>query len=945
MPEFDTYDAFDDRETLSEADALALQKQGVLAVDPERALPLWFDGRYLAARDLNREQNYFLSRQSAIGKAIGRGVIEGLVVRTDSAAGLEGSQLEITAGQGIAFDGAHILLPRNLKVNLSDLSVQDALNAKLGLSVHPSASIRGRTGLFVLSLRAVEYTANQTAAFPTHVTGERSATMGDRIEAVAVTVTPFAPIDAPLDADDARSMAAQRLFHGMSEIGTPGNALPLAMMALRNGSVEWLDIHMVRRDLVASRRDFLGLGLSRDQLRLAHFNQYRAQMTDLVTAYADRGQPARFNAEQHFRVLPAAGPVPAAAIDPAAQTQLFFPGEVEVELSIIPDDELPALIDDSFELPPIDLTRRPEERDSISVMVLAPLPRHVLRSQISALGQLQRPLRPISLLGQGPQKPIDKLGTMRIALADVGAALEAEATPATEAWADVIRALVSFGTAGDPAAPMLWYIRRRTLRENADLEAALASVEHLDTVDDGEVVDPDQPVEEPEQPDPDQPEPEPEPQPEEELSEIERRVLLRLSGFGDLAAIVRNQMVRLNDRPRAMFGEALSSRQFAQPLAVVALTARVADLRANEVQRLQDAVEKLGEADPAGLNRLNAALMAGSRAKITEVRFKQLSALVVPEGMLEAAAKAAGILTGDLLQRSVRKLEMAIREANPDFVKEVVEEMMRTAEEAGRRPEPREDDDAAARAAEEARRRAEIEAARRRAEQQAAARARALVGSVEDKTQARTLERALGKADTGTRDRLVSMLTAARIGQSRIATEAVLKELGTGGAIRSDKIAKIRPIDANFVSGLSAIEPHLLEPPKARERAQPSRGAAARARPAARATVQPSVATRARSLSINRPAAMQPAIAATLARQPSLAVALRTSPEVVVTRRVQLLAANPGLRLLANFGGQNRGKTAVLKKAAQRIVPTLDAKTPNQTAIRTAIVRAIREAR
>jgi hypothetical protein len=37
--------------------------------------------------------------------------------------------------------------------------------------------------------------------------------------------------------------------------------------------VDWLDIHLVRRQLAAARSDFLGLGLGREQQRLAHFNQ------------------------------------------------------------------------------------------------------------------------------------------------------------------------------------------------------------------------------------------------------------------------------------------------------------------------------------------------------------------------------------------------------------------------------------------------------------------------------------------------------------------------------------------------------------------------------------------------------------------------------------------------------------------------------------------------
>jgi hypothetical protein len=35
---------------------------GTIIIDNRRRRPLYFDGRFLAARDLTREQNYFLSR-------------------------------------------------------------------------------------------------------------------------------------------------------------------------------------------------------------------------------------------------------------------------------------------------------------------------------------------------------------------------------------------------------------------------------------------------------------------------------------------------------------------------------------------------------------------------------------------------------------------------------------------------------------------------------------------------------------------------------------------------------------------------------------------------------------------------------------------------------------------------------------------------------------------
>ncbi len=956
------FDQFEDREILSEADAKTLQEQGVLAMDPERALPLWFDGRYLTARDLNREQNYFLSRQTAIGKAIGRGVIEGLDVRIDSGVLTEGSRLVISAGQGVAFDGAHIILPRDLDVNLADLAVQDAINAQLGLSMNPGASIRSRTGIFVLSLRAVEYTANQTASFPTHVTGERTTHMGDRIEAVAVTLTPYAPIDAPFDSAEARAMATQRIFQGQDAMGTPGHALPLAMLALRNGSVEWLDPYLARRDLVASRRDFLGMGLSQDQLRLSHFNQYQTALSDVVNFYIERGQPARFNAEQHFRVLPAAGPLPAACVDPGAQTQIFFPGEVEVELSIVPEDELPSLIDDSFELPPIDLTRPPSERDSLSVMVIAPLPRTVLRSQLKHLGALQRPLKPISLLGQGPQKPIDKLGTMRIALADVAASLENEDATTPDAWASVIRGLSSFGTGGDGAAPMLWYIRRRTLRENADLESALAPIDHLDLEP-----DPEEPPVDPGDPDPG-PDPDPRPDPRPELSEEERRALIQLAGFGDLAKIARAQFERVNDSVSGVYIEGLGVPQIRDfPLSVTALTARIAELRANDTAGAKKAVESLSKADVIGMRLLGAGLLGEGTISVTAARFKELQFFVTTEDLLEQTTIAIRRVRGDQGKELVLKLREAVGSGSDEAVKEVVNAVIEAAQQASRprQPDPTptpqpgqseaERQAEARRRAEEARRKAQQAAKQREA--QARARADALVKQIKDKGQQKTLQTILQRANPTARDALVSTLDRANVEKSRIATGNVLARIGSGTKMQTAHLSRVNHVTPEFVSGLAALEPLLLAAPKAPAKKPPTRkpgnkpgrtGATRkRTQKNKRAAAQALAATRRGSAQIvGQPRMMmQPQVMIQPQLNPELLKVIAATTANTVNKRLQLLSTNGALKTLAAFGHKHRSKKANLKKVADQVIRALDAKNANPSSVMNAIVRATRSVR
>lgn len=879
------FQKFAERETLAEADALALARQGVLALDPERALPLWFDGRFLTARDLNREQNYFLARQAGLARSIGSGVIEGLGVRVEDATG---TRLRIRAGQGVAFDGAHLVVPEDIVVNLADLALQDEINARLGLSQKPGASIRARTGLFVLSLRAVEFTASPTASFPTTVTGERSLQMGERVEAAAVTLTPYAPLDAPLDSLDARSMAAQRLFQGDEGLGVASYALPLAMLSVRQGVVDWLDPHLVRRQLAATKGDFLGLGLGRGQLRLAHFNQYADALDDVVTLYQRRGQPPRFPAETHFRVLPAAGPVPAACIDPAAQVQIFFPGEMEVELSIVPADELPYLIEDSFELPPIDLTRPVSERDPVSVMVLAPVPRAMLRSRIAALGALARPLRPISLIGQGPLRPLDRLGISRIALADVAAARRAETTPATEAWAALLRELTQPGAGGQPQVPYLWYVRRRTLRENADLESVLIAIDNAGGDDPD--LDEDDPV--PPEPEvPEEPETPEEPQPDP-LAGLPREVVARMAEFGALQGVAERVFVRLAEEPREALAEAiLEGALIGMPLALAAAVMRAGEQEPATREAALDLVGPLRRADQIGMRLLNVALVGVAGTSFTSDRLKQLQPLFA-ENRLERAADAIGRLESAQAKEGAEKLAAIVESGSEERLLGLIKEL----EVAGTVTPPI---DPRPGGGGEDRLRREAEAAA-----DLDRRAAALVATLPNRAQADQLARALGKADPPLRATLVAQLEASGLASSRIATAVVLDGLATGGSIGEAELARVRPVDATLVKGLAAIEPHLL-------------GSAAPAP--------------------DRPIGVRPGVDRRIGE---LVMAPTRDP---VERRVGLLAGSGRAGALAEFARLNARTPARLAEAAARMIPFLD--DPNATAatVARAVQQIIRE--
>src|SRR5437868_2701573 len=90
-----------------------------------RTRPLWFNGRFLAAQDLKRDQDYFLAGQAALGRAAGFGVIHGLnVTRAVSGGEPDAETIIITAGHGITPGGYPVVLSSDLTVRISDIALE-----------------------------------------------------------------------------------------------------------------------------------------------------------------------------------------------------------------------------------------------------------------------------------------------------------------------------------------------------------------------------------------------------------------------------------------------------------------------------------------------------------------------------------------------------------------------------------------------------------------------------------------------------------------------------------------------------------------------------------------------------------------------------------------------------------------------------------------------------
>jgi hypothetical protein len=377
------YTGGDTRLVLTQDQVTAAQSNGSLVIASERSRPYWFDGRFLAARDLQREQNYFLQRQADLGQAAGFGVIHGLQV--DLPATNDAETIIIRAGQGTTPAGELVLMPSDLTVQLSDLVDELNLDSQFNLSQAPNSPSRTRSGLYVLALRPVEFTANPIASYPTSIQGSRTAHDGNIVEATALALVPYPnPVSwagaSTADAAQQRAALARQIFVSANPTQLSDALLPLAMISLQRGVIQWVDMHLVRRD-TGPAYSGLRLGLTDPATQQAYLAQFDSQLQETVAAKTASGLTASFAAADYFQALPPAGRFPLASLsitsNSTTQTfaQAFFPAAMDVRLSVIPVDEISALVSDSMALPPIDLTLPANAYADLTVFALVPVPR------------------------------------------------------------------------------------------------------------------------------------------------------------------------------------------------------------------------------------------------------------------------------------------------------------------------------------------------------------------------------------------------------------------------------------------------------------------------------------------------------------------------------------------------------------------------------------------
>ena len=460
----------DDPNVLSRENMESLLGHSALVLDGLRRRPRYFDGRFLTGADMTRDQEYIRQRQADLARATGMGVVSGLQVSMTGSAG--GEMLVIAPGHGVTPTGDIVMVTTRRSIALLDLPTVERLDASMGLRLKPRLPLGRRTGLFLLALRSVEFTANPIAAYPTTITGPRQVEDGDIIEATAITLIPYPDTGGAANLAEARRAVARSIFLGQAE-GLPQDALPLAMIAMDRGSIRWIDMAMVRRETGADTPLQVSMGARPRALAEAFVAQYQSHLSDVLRDRAASGLSPAFAAAQYFSALPAAGQLPAATIltDPLGFRQLWFPPAVDVDISFVPVDEVAALVEESLALPSIDLLGDPLDLDATGVVVLAPVTRPALRRFEQLLTNLSMTV--LSSPAQGIRKaPADMLAALlakrtkflEAATRDAQAAAAAATADAqVKAWQAAWSQSVSAIPVTSGGVPLLWYVRRRAV--------------------------------------------------------------------------------------------------------------------------------------------------------------------------------------------------------------------------------------------------------------------------------------------------------------------------------------------------------------------------------------------------------------------------------------------------------------------------------------------------
>ncbi|RKZ70630.1 MAG: hypothetical protein DRQ44_00130 [Gammaproteobacteria bacterium] len=322
------------------------------SLDPRLSRTDYFDGRLLTATDLIRDQTYVDERVLEVGRALGSGVVRGLAVELSD----DKRYLRINPGLAITESG------RVLEVTSEKPLEIDLYDRALLINLNSGRYRRFKRGLYAVTIQYAELGSDSAESYPADPTEKNEFQYDSFVEGSEVTLT---PLSYPLPSDNELVSRASLAQHFLRNPGQPhevsDQAISLGILAMNNDRPQWLDTHLLRRPM---RPEHITAAWQLD------INRHYLELLDTVMQQrTSRSQDGEFSAKQYFHLLPPAGVLPMASVDPSKSAQYYFPENYEVSISPVRYEDLSVIQSESMQLAPLNL----DKGEAAEIIILAPM--------------------------------------------------------------------------------------------------------------------------------------------------------------------------------------------------------------------------------------------------------------------------------------------------------------------------------------------------------------------------------------------------------------------------------------------------------------------------------------------------------------------------------------------------------------------------------------------
>jgi len=335
------------------------------SLDPRLSRTDYFDGRLLTATDLIRDQTYVDERVLEVGRALGSGVVRGLGVELSE----DKRFLRVNPGLAISESG------RILEVTTDKPLEIDLYDRALMINLNQGRYRRFNRGLYAVTLQYVEMGSDSAESYPADPTEKNEFQYDSFVEGAEVTLT---PLNYPLPSDNelvSRATLAQHFLPNPGQINEISDqAISLGLLAFNNDRPQWIDLHLLRRPM---RPEHLPASWQMDLHR-----HYLELLDTVMLERNSQSQYGEFSAAQYFHLLPPAGVLPIACVDPIKAAQYFFPENYEISISPVRYEDLAVIQSESMQLAPLDLIKG----EAAEIMILAPMSNQDFMDHARSLG-------------------------------------------------------------------------------------------------------------------------------------------------------------------------------------------------------------------------------------------------------------------------------------------------------------------------------------------------------------------------------------------------------------------------------------------------------------------------------------------------------------------------------------------------------------------------------